>query len=541
MSDYNNVYYDNRERLIDQLKEEFVRDAMRECKYASEEAIRESVVDVVRILKEGENKSIEELLEEIVSPYFTVLESIRSKYPVPGYDIGVSVGYGTEDDTAIPIDVQLYGGNIDGKGMHYDEESKLYVYNDKELLLPNNALFDLASITKLYTFIIAYNLLAVSSYNFSLDSKVKDLDDRFVNLGDVTIRQLLGFNVCIRTETIAEKATDKDSAEKLLFAATTFDNFEGLPEGGKIYEYSDMPMMVLKYAMERVTGKTYGELVDRYIIKKLKLNDTHLIVPESKINLITGTPNRKLRRCNDPKANLVSVEKTKEFGNGAAGMFATGADLRKLMLNAHDLIPNGWFDNAYKPGSNMYQRVEKKEESYEPVPNTELYKKVFVKNVRYNQVFHRGHLFGSSYTAYPTGTKVSFTSVNDPQKITKFQGSTRTEAGITESSYGNSWFKTATTTLTNPCCMNLEIANKISQELGKGVLVKSYFANGKELYLVDARNMMPAKVMEGISDNILSSLRNSLILFGYYAKLSNRISHDKGYSFSLGSNQRKRV
>ena len=70
------------------------------------------------------------------------LEDIRNKYPIPGYTVGVNVEN---------INVKMYGGGLDFNGRK----------------MPDNALFDLASITKFYTQIIAYNLIKEGYFSFS--------------------------------------------------------------------------------------------------------------------------------------------------------------------------------------------------------------------------------------------------------------------------------------------------------------------------------------------------------------------------------------
>lgn len=64
------------------------------------------------------------------------------------------------------------GGNID--------------YNGRKM--SDDALFDLASITKFYTQVVLYNL--INEGYFSFDDKIKELDPRFINLGNVTIRDI---------------------------------------------------------------------------------------------------------------------------------------------------------------------------------------------------------------------------------------------------------------------------------------------------------------------------------------------------------------
>ena len=98
----------------------------------------------------NKGKPIEKIIDALVRDNIDRFETIRKKYGVPGYTASIKVGN---------INVKLYGGNINYLGEP----------------MPENALFDIASMTKFYTQIIAYNLINEGVFNRS--DKVKDLDD----------------------------------------------------------------------------------------------------------------------------------------------------------------------------------------------------------------------------------------------------------------------------------------------------------------------------------------------------------------------------
>ena len=57
------------------------------------------------------------------------------------------------------------------------------------------------------------------------------------------------------------------------------------------YNYNDIGMEIIKEVMEKVTNKSYNDLLKEYIIEKLSLKDTFLVVPNSDLGRVTATPN----------------------------------------------------------------------------------------------------------------------------------------------------------------------------------------------------------------------------------------------------------
>ncbi len=404
------------------LLEEFVAEVKEEGTYASADEIREVVMKMIDIIRKNKDATPEEIVEKIIQENLAQLESLKENYPVPGYTVGMDVGN---------IKVKMISGYIDALGTE----------------MPDNALFDIASMTKFYTQIIAYNLIKEGA--FSLTDRVIDLDPRFENVGDLTIGDVLSFTTTFRTsERLAEKRTVEDALD-CLYKMNVIQKGE--------YNYNDMGMMLMKELMEQVTGKSYPELVDKYIVNKLRLPDTHLIVPEEKYDLLTGSPNAKMGAVNDPSALSVGGF------SGHAGVFASSDDLIRLGEGIHqdEIIPSDMVSDTYTHGVNEV----------------------------------RGKM-GNTFTANPEGVSQSFVDTLAPQTEFAIQGSTRTQMNVSKDS--------VSTILLNPASMSLEQAYEEERKINEQryasgqkpvSLVKALFFDRdneeREYYLVDSREMLP--------------------------------------------------
>jgi len=274
---------------MEKIIEEFLNEYLKRGVYSDRETLINILTEVTLLLRKNKDKSLEDIIDLIIKDNILEFEEIRKKYGVPGYTGSISVN---------KINVKMYGGNINYLG----EE------------MPINALFDIASMTKFYTQVVSYNLIKEGI--FKREDKIKDLDNRFVNLDDVTVDDILTFGTTFQTD---GRISDKKTIDEAL---NTLYNVKATALGK--WNYNDMGMMIIKEVMEHLTGLSYQELLDKYIVKPFNLLDTHIIVPRSKFHLITGTPNFDKGNINDATANAVGGF------SGHAGIFATSDDLVKM-------------------------------------------------------------------------------------------------------------------------------------------------------------------------------------------------------------------
>ena len=206
---------------------------------------------------------------------------------MPGYSASILVN---------GMNINFYGGQIKTNGD----------------LLSENALFDIASMTKFYTMIIAYKL--INSGLLKRSDRIIDLDSRFVNLGKVTVDDILTFSVKFQTMDI-----NKEKNESIKDRETTEGALDTLYRTSVVkigeYNYNDIGLMIMSKVMEKLTGKTYSELFDEYIVKPYNLKNTHVIVPKEKRHLITGSSNAEYGLSTDITAASVAKynEKTDKY------------------------------------------------------------------------------------------------------------------------------------------------------------------------------------------------------------------------------------
>ncbi|HOO67855.1 MAG TPA: serine hydrolase domain-containing protein [Bacilli bacterium] len=422
------------EESINIVLSDFIKEYIESGTYAKEEDIISVLVPVLNTMKNNKDATPKEWVEKIIRENIETINNFMENHFSPGYTIGINVG---------DMDVKLYGGRTRETGIK----------------MPENALFDIASMTKLYTQILI--CILINQGVFTFDDKISDLDDRFVNLEDLTVREIFNFGVNLRTPGSLQDFFKGDEALNCLYGTSILSqNKDGENIRGK-YCYTDIGMMVMTEVMERVTGKSYKQLLDEYILSPMNINETYLTIPPKDIDLVTGTPNAFLGLCNDPKAIAVSGY------SGHAGIFASSDALIKFGKSIPSLLSEEDLKTLYTPGL-----IEK-----------------------------RGQM-GNTYVPHIKGLDKTLHDVTAPLKAMAYQGSTRVQGnygykeknGILIPSYGF-------TTLLNPCSTSIKTASKLEKEINeerkaKGKtpvrMVRSFgYEHTGEILSMDMREAIP--------------------------------------------------
>lgn len=199
--------------------------------------------------------------------------------------------------------------------------------------LREDTLFDLASLTKLFTGVMV--MMLVERGRVSLDETIRGIDPRFVHLGETTLGDTLCFLANLQTQGRIDQAESREEGLKLLFGIRR-------EETAPVRIYSDMNAMVCKYVVEARTGMAFADALRRYIFDPLGLHDTtpsvgimdaarcvaynreHQVLRGSYLlreDLVPG-------RVNDPKAKVLSP--AGEDLCGHAGLFSTAGDMARL-------------------------------------------------------------------------------------------------------------------------------------------------------------------------------------------------------------------
>lgn len=206
------------------------------------------------------------------------------------------------------------------------------VINEQGVPLTEDALFDLASLTKLLTALAVVRLHEEG--RLDLRAPVTRYAPEFRHLSGVTVDQVLGFEVGLVTPERIDAQPDRASGLRTLRAVAPRDNGDGRA-------YSDMHSMVLKYVIEGAAGTGSFDVIRSRILQPLGMTETFAHVPESlrprcvscdrehriegerwilREGITPGTPH-------DPKARLMGRG---EDVCGHAGLFSSRRDMVRL-------------------------------------------------------------------------------------------------------------------------------------------------------------------------------------------------------------------
>lgn len=204
------------------------------------------------------------------------------------------------------------------------------VMNEQGDPLREDALYDLASLTKLFTGLMVMRLQEEGL--LTLTAPVTRYAPQFANLQGVTVDQLLGFEIGLSTPGRVDAQPDRETARQVLLAIQPQDVGTGRA-------YSDMHAMVLKDVIEGAAQTDYASLLHEKILQPLGMEDTYCVVPEAqKHRCVSYNGEHRMERGryilrndvypglpHDPKALRLYPEPS-----GHAGIFSTRQDMVRL-------------------------------------------------------------------------------------------------------------------------------------------------------------------------------------------------------------------
>ena len=194
-----------------------------------------------------------------------------------------------------------------------------------ELKVDENTLFDVASITKLFTLLLVFKLEEQGLIN--LNDKICDINPDFQNLEDFTFNDLIKLHGEYITDGLISKASSREEAYRILKTVYLSSNTR---EQNK---YNDFGAMIIGDTLEKVMSKYLGKevtfeyIMKEYLLKPLNLNNTMF---NPKTNNISGNGNN-LGLVHDPKARILGG------ALGHAGIFTTSDDLARLSKELYSL------------------------------------------------------------------------------------------------------------------------------------------------------------------------------------------------------------
>ena len=148
-----------------------------------------------------------------------------------------------------------------------------------------NSIYDLASISKLFTSI---SILKLASENIiDLNKDITYYDERFHNLKGVTLLSLLTFNTPLITKgRIDEKDISYEESKNRLYNIMVNENFLSTAN-----PYTDLGAMVLKEVISKVTNQNFYDFVKENIIDKANMQKTSIFVNPQDLSYLAPTDN----------------------------------------------------------------------------------------------------------------------------------------------------------------------------------------------------------------------------------------------------------
>ncbi|MFD1824440.1 serine hydrolase [Mumia zhuanghuii] len=219
-----------------------------------------------------------------------------------------------------------------GDAVRYARADGTELPEDQQIPMTEDTLFDLASVTKLFTVVVTLQL--VDQGVVGLDTPVADYLPEFAQNGKgaVTVKHLLTHTSGLRSWINLYSAYPTPEARIAAVYAQTL-----VTPPGTAYVYSDLGLITLGKLAERVTGQTLDQLVAERVTEPLGMTDTMFNPPASLRHRIAATEDMS-SIGRGMVHGQVHDENAWSLGGvaGHAGLFSTAGDLAifgQMLLN----------------------------------------------------------------------------------------------------------------------------------------------------------------------------------------------------------------
>jgi CubicO group peptidase (beta-lactamase class C family) len=208
-------------------------------------------------------------------------------------------------------------------------------YRDAPVPMAADSVFDLASVTKLFTCLCV--LMLMERGLLSLDTPVHDAAPRFIHLESVRVRDVLSFGTGLCTDGRIDGCATRAAALECLYG------IRPIPVPVE-HPYTDMGAMVLKYVIEHISGQNYFDFIRTEILNPLGMCHTYTAPPAGLLPAFVdyNYGRRIINGCfttdtgafpgvpHDPKARLLCGGGLDLCGH--AGLFSTAGDMALLAV-----------------------------------------------------------------------------------------------------------------------------------------------------------------------------------------------------------------
>ncbi len=222
------------------------------------------------------------------------LDKIRDKTQAKGMSVAVAI-----PDKGIWFNTRGITGNPEMEKLTPDQE------------------FYAGSIGKIYTSVVIFSLIDQGRLN--LKTPIAKWFPEFPKAKKITINHLLTHTSGIVSyDNLKENEATNYVYQHPEQIILSVKNKKLLFTPGKHYSYSNTGYLILGIIIEKITGKTYKEAVDQFIINKIDLRETEVLTGQSHKNLLVSGHHQ---------GNVLAEKKIYAKAVGAGSVIASPRDL----------------------------------------------------------------------------------------------------------------------------------------------------------------------------------------------------------------------
>ena len=268
----------------------------------------------------------------------TALDQVAA-YTVPDPTTGHPLYSGQV--TLLVHDGVVVGENAAGYALRYADRQGDLLPDDQCIAMRTDTIFDLASLSKLFTSIAA--MQQIQAGRLGLDATVASyLPDYAVSgKGDITIEMLLTHTSGLPADPSPALWTYPDMPARTKAILDTVPQYPA----GSTYLYSDLNMLSLQLVLEHITGKSLDVLVRDGITAPLRMRDTMYNPPASLKRRIAAEEYEV--GPGEPQRGLVWGQVHDENAwamNGVAGHAGVFSTVRDVAVLAQCMLNGGTYD-----------------------------------------------------------------------------------------------------------------------------------------------------------------------------------------------------
>lgn len=244
-------------------------------------------------------------------------------------------------------------GLVDSEGIRFYTNDTT-ISKDSDVLIDENTLFEIASITKLFTGLILADMVQREELN--LDDPIKNFLPSYVKVPEsngtkITIEHLA-------THTSGLPIIPKGETWRTFYSSYTVEkmyeflsNYELKSEPGTKYEYSNLGYSLLGHILSQNSGVSFEDLVFKKITSHIEMNNTKLQFPDdSELNIAVAYYEN----------NPISI-KPWNAPPGSGGFKSSAKDLTIFLLANMGMIETftpDFFSFSHEPRFQYYNQTD---------------------------------------------------------------------------------------------------------------------------------------------------------------------------------------